>query len=604
MKKKIKVLGIAPYDGLRILMEQAAERREDIELTAVNGNLEEGRDIAKVMGAEYDVILSRANTADLISGVTHLPVVDIGISYYDVLRCLKQAQETGNAFAIIGFHALTSIARSLCELMGESTPIFTMDSTDDTGKILSEIQRQGYQAIVCDTVPYAEAKRIGLTPILLATGMENVNAAFDNAVHQYQNQGLLLDRIAMLQKVIASTDVFTLVMDCEKQPLFTANNLPDSELITERIYQELNPEFPATADFFINSKGNMYSVSCRLLEDRIEPYYVCHVKKTEVPLTYTKYGIRIMDQGQAETEFGTSFYSTTGAARELLGKSEQINQLNSPIMICGERGTGKDIVASLLYSRSRAGHKPLYIINCALINERGWKFVTTSYQSPFMDNDHTIYISNVEALSEEQQVQLLSIMIDTNLHNRNRILLSCSCGYEGQVPHIAMRFINRLSCFVLHLSPLREQIADIRSAAILYLDVLNQQLGKQVTSLLPDALQVLTEYSWPFNLVQFQRVLKEIIMLAPSQHVTADVVLQVLNKESRFVVEQQAEALKPAADQAGNHQQVIDLSQDLGQMTRTIVERVLQQHDGNQSAAAKHLGIGRTTMWRYLNHKE
>lgn len=593
MKNKIKILGIAPYDGLRLLMEQAALERTDVELVAVNGNLGEGRDIAKAMASEYDVILSRANTADMIGAVTHLPVIDIGISYYDVLCCIKQAKETRTPFAITGFHALTSIARSLCELMEEPIEIFSIDSSVNTEEILNEIRKKGYQTIVCDTVPYPHAKLMGLTPILLTTGMENVNAAIDNAVNQYKNQSSYLDRIAMLQRIISGTDVFTLVMNSRGKIQYSANNLPDSELIAEKIYERIQSGYPDTAEFFLNVKGKMYAVSCDFYEELTDPYYVCHITNTHIPMTYTKYGIKMMNRMQAEEDYNLSFYSTTGSAREIQNNIKAVSQAGGPVMICGERGTGKDKAALLLYASSRLSAKPLYMIDCSLLNERNWNFLISNCHSPFMDNGNTICISGIDAFDKEKQNQLLSIITDTNMHIRNSIILSCSCEYGQQIPHAALRFINMLGCYVLHLPSIREQPDGIRAAAILYLDVLNQQLGKQISSLAPAALDLLMEFPWPLNHVQFQRVLKEIIMLSSAPHVSARTVEQVLGKEAKFIIERPGEG--------GGEMAQFDLSRSLNQITREIVMLVLKEHDGNQSAAAKQLGIGRTTMWRYLN---
>lgn len=605
MERRIRVLGIAPYQGLKVLLEQVAAERTDIELTAVEGNLREGQEVARTMAAEYDVIMSRANTADLIGAVTHLPVIDIGISYFDVLRCIRQAKETQTPFAITGFHVLTTIARSLCDLMEYQIEIFTMDDTSDIVAILNDIKKKGYRTIVCDTVPYLDAKLMGLHPILLTTGMENIRKAFDQAVRQYQNQRLHLERITMLNRVISSGSHFTLVMDQDKKILFTANSIPESDLIANKIYLELKPEFPETAEFFVNIKNQMYSVRCDQFRDFQTPYYVCRVKHTSLPVTCTKNGIKLMDRAQAEESFHLSFYSMTEGSRRVQKKVARIKQLDDPVMICGERGTGKDKTACLIYTESRHCQKPLFVINCGLLSERNWKFLMTNYDSPFMGNDSTIYISNIDVLDQEKQRQLLSLMTDTNLHRRNRMIMSCSCMYQAEVPHIAMRFINMLHCFVVHLPPLREQTDSIRPAAVLYLDILNQQLGRQVTSLSPEALRQLETFDWPFNMTQFQRVLKEVVLRTSSHHIAADVVEQVLAKEDKFAVDIRPQHLQAAAltEAESGSRYEIDISRNLGDITKEVIRYVLQQHGGNQSAAAKQLGIGRTTMWRYLNDK-
>ena len=110
MIKKIRILGIAPYKGLATLMKQCALQYPEIEFTAYAGSMEQGLSLAKRYSEHYDVIISRANTAKMISQSVHIPVIDIGIGYYDVLRCIKMAQNTGTKFALLGFQSLTVIA--------------------------------------------------------------------------------------------------------------------------------------------------------------------------------------------------------------------------------------------------------------------------------------------------------------------------------------------------------------------------------------------------------------------------------------------------------------------------------------------------------------
>ena len=81
--KKIRILGIAPYKGLVTLMKQCALQYPEIELTAFAGSMEQGLALARRYSEQYDIIISRANTANMISQAVHIPVIDIGIGYYE-----------------------------------------------------------------------------------------------------------------------------------------------------------------------------------------------------------------------------------------------------------------------------------------------------------------------------------------------------------------------------------------------------------------------------------------------------------------------------------------------------------------------------------------
>ena len=109
---RTRILGIAPYDGMRTAMENAAQAYPNVLLDVQTGDLDEGQAIVQnIPPNTYDCIISRGGTADLIRRVTDLPVVDIQISVYDVLRAIKLAENYTDLYAIVGFPSVTESAQ-------------------------------------------------------------------------------------------------------------------------------------------------------------------------------------------------------------------------------------------------------------------------------------------------------------------------------------------------------------------------------------------------------------------------------------------------------------------------------------------------------------
>ena len=89
----IRILGIAPYEGMRAVMERAAQTYPNVQMDIYTGDLEEGVAVVQRMPPNtYDCIISRGGTAELIRQVTELPVVEIQLSVYDVLSAMKLAE--------------------------------------------------------------------------------------------------------------------------------------------------------------------------------------------------------------------------------------------------------------------------------------------------------------------------------------------------------------------------------------------------------------------------------------------------------------------------------------------------------------------------------
>ena len=106
----------------------------------------------------------------------------------------------------------------------------------------------------------------------------------------------------------------------------------------------------------------------------------------------------------------------------------------------------------------------------------------------------------------------------------------------------------------------------------------------------PEALSLLMSYQWPDNFMQLKRVLAELVMLTSTAYIQQDTVYEAIEKEKRQYVPTTAD--------------FFDYNRSLNEMTREIVKVVLSQCGGNQTLAAKRLGIGRTTLWRYLNEEK
>lgn len=439
--KKIRILGIAPYKGLVTLMKQCALQYPEIELTAFAGSMEQGLAIARRYSEQYDIIISRANTANMISQAVHIPVIDIGIGYYDVLRCIKMAQNTSTKFALLGFQSLTVIAKNLCDLLQIKLDIFSFspENWKDSDRLLDNMKEQDYKTVICD----------------------------------------------------------------------------------------------------------------------------------------------------------------------IISATEQIAPSDTPLMITGEIGTGKDRVACLYYAKSHRCDNPLYVINCALLNDKTWNFMINHYNSPFTDNENTIYISNLDVLSPQRQKQLLSIILDTNLHIRNRLIFSCTQSRDGHLPHAALEYSNTLGCIPLPIKPLREQKNDLVSSASLYIDTLNQNLGRQVVGLSEEAIRLVKDYDYPCNSTQFKRILKKAVLETSTAYISGETIKTILKEESMLFPADHPSHTMPHPHTQDNDTNkpvfALNLDQSLDKISQDIVQHVLTLCDGNQTAAAKRLGISRTTLWRYIN---
>ena len=124
---RVKILVIAPYIGLVKLFEEAAQKFDNIELTAYESDTTKAVSFIKTLSMnDYDIIISRGYTCKMIREACGRHVLDVGISIYDVLRTIRLAQNYNGRFAVVGFHSIIYYAIILKDILRYEFDIFTL----------------------------------------------------------------------------------------------------------------------------------------------------------------------------------------------------------------------------------------------------------------------------------------------------------------------------------------------------------------------------------------------------------------------------------------------------------------------------------------------
>lgn len=589
----VHILGIAPYDGMRTAMERAAETYPDIHLDVFTGDLEEGVAIVKDhLSNSYDCIISRGGTARMIRKVTDIPVIEIRLSVYDVLRTIKLAESYADRYAIVGFSSITEPAHILCDLLRWQIDIITIQDTQQIHATLLNLQQSGYRMVIGDMVTHTVAQEMGMNAFLITSGAESLHTAFEQALSISAGFRRMRLENLFLSRIMSEESETIVVLNEDGELDYAQPVAPQPEMLT--LLQKKRTEIPVhtALRFYHNQHGRLYRVMAQILRIGTAQYYLFHYSTSQIPLRSGKSGLRSFSKSECEHLFHNSFYNLSGALGELENRIGSLAATRQPLMILGEAGTGKEQIARLLYLRSGLSSKPFILVDCALAGEKTWDYLLNHYSSPLNDSGNTVYFQNFEAISQQQGQQLLALILSTDLSNRERLIFSCTCSGIRTMPKTAGRLMQLLGCLPLVLPTLRSREDEIPSLASLYLGSLNLELGKQITGFESRAIDQLRRFSWPDNYTQFKRVIQELAAVTNGYYIRSTTVAEVLSREqSAFTHDGRP---LPADPQA----------QTLNQIIRSAIEQALADNGGNQTAAAKQLGIGRSTLWRHLNESE
>lgn len=594
VETKTRILGIAPYEGMYTAMERAALVYPNIQLDVYTGDLDEGVAIVQRMPPNtYDCIISRGGTAALIRQVTDLPVVEIQISVYDVLSAMKLAENYSSRYAIVGFPSITEPAHTLCNLLGYDLEIRTVHSGEEARDVLEKLKAEGCRMVVCDMVTHTSARQLGLDAFLITSGVESLHGAIDQALNISLWFGRLRQENTFLRSITQDQNGRVVVLDASGNLFYSSPTEPPAEL-TEILKSHLR-EVPANSSlkFYYTERHSLYSITAQTLMMDTQKYFLFYCVPSRIPLHTHQTGIRTMNKGECEYLFMNSFYSISGAMGILDGEIQTLAGVRQPVMIKGEPGTGKEQIARYLYLHSPLVNKPFVLINCELMNDKSWDFLLQHYNSPLNGTGNTIYFQNLEIMPENRITELMAAIQETGLSRRVRLLFSFVCRDGEAVPAIIQKFTAKLGCLSLNLPSLRSRSDEIPSLASLYLSSLNFELGRQISGFEPRAIEMLQQYDWPNNYTQFKHLLQTLATLTASSYIRSSVVAEQLAKERSL--RRPSLPASPAISTG---------SRTLEEIIEEVIQQAVADNSGNRAAAARQLGISRTTLWRYLNKGE
>ncbi|MCD8018379.1 MAG: PrpR N-terminal domain-containing protein, partial [Clostridiales bacterium] len=230
MKRSVtRILGIAPYEGLRIAMIKAVREYPQIRMDVYTGDLINGVEIVhNLESEEYDIIISRGGTAEMIAKTTQIPVISIQISVYDVLRAIKMAENYSRRYAIVGFASVTKAAYTLCDLLQYHLDIITIQAENEIPDIMKQLKESGYHMIISDVISHTTAREMGLDAFLITSGTESIQQAFNRALSVSDDFYALRHENLLLRAACQDEEVKTVIMDEEGNVHYAKQTRPEN----------------------------------------------------------------------------------------------------------------------------------------------------------------------------------------------------------------------------------------------------------------------------------------------------------------------------------------------------------------------------------------
>lgn len=589
-----KILGIAPYEELRHSMENVGSYFSNISLNTYTGDLHEGKNLAlEMIHNDYDIVISRGGTADLIRKNISIPVIDVSISVYDILGAIKLAKNYTSKFAIVGYSSITETAHLICDILDYSVEIYTIDDSSDHLGLLKSLEKKGIELVLCDAITNKLALEISLNTILITSGSESIKRTYEQAIELNMHLQKLKLQNNLLTEAIEKFKTDCLILSSQFELIYSSlDSETNASIYNYLLNKKETTSFTESHTFYHSVNNTVYNLKVNRSNKKNDIFYIVIVQKSVTPIMNSKFGVTYEDKSEVEKKLNNNLYKNPIITDDINNKIKQMNSNNSPIILLGERGTGKDIVSQCVFTSQKNNNHTLVAINSYLLNDAMWKHLLNTNNGPFLEYGNTIQFNHFDKISHENFEKLLTIIEYTNLHVNNRLIFICEKTPEGRTSEFYKELMSRMNSISFLLPPLRERRNELSAILTMFLNKVNIENNKDIVGYEPSALTALSQYNWPGNFKQLKQVLTQLVYLAKSLYITSNTVNSILGKQ------QMVENMSNSEDGMNI---LFNNSKTLHEFNLDIIQLVLDYHNGNQTLAAEQLGISRTTLWRYLN---
>ena len=307
--------------------------------------------------------------------------------------------------------------------------------------------------------------------------------------------------------------------------------------------------------------------------------------------------------------------------KNVIGRTPQMFQVyktiakvadtKSTVLLCGERGTGKELIARSVHYNSQRSNRPFIPVDCASLVEtlieselfghvRGaFTGASSAKRGLFEESDGgTLFLDEVGNLSLPMQSKLLRFLQEHEIKRVGgtesikvdvRVIAAANQPLEPLVKNGKFRedLFDRLNVVTITLPPLRERKEDIPLLANHFLQKFSEENHKNISHISPEALEILLQYSWPGNVRELEHTIERAVIFSTHPMILPEDFSRKMSEEVKGV-----EIPMP------------EKTLSLKEIEKRYVLKVLKETGGNKKKASEILGIDRATLYRILEKED
>ena len=337
--------------------------------------------------------------------------------------------------------------------------------------------------------------------------------------------------------------------------------------------------------------------------------------------------LQLVDKKQGRDECSLKIIGHSPQMQEIFDLLPVLAQTDASILITGQTGTGKDMLAEVIHQRSKRSRHPFIKVNCgalpeSLLESELFGHVRGAFTGAVKDKpgifrlaqEGTIFLTEIGDLPLPLQVKLLSVLDDKEFfpvggsHKVKvdvRVIAATHRSLRELVSHGKFRedLFYRLNVLRLYLPAVKDRDGDIRLLLDHFFREISAGLNKKIKGFSPKAIEILTSYSYPGNVRELRNIVEYAVNICQGKQVRPDNLPKYMFNPLPKI-EKTAKAAEQHFESSMNVSMPVSVSSrqaGWSDIERELILDALKKSRGNRSEAAKMLGWGRTTLWRKIN---
>jgi transcriptional regulator with PAS, ATPase and Fis domain len=626
---KPRIIVTSPNSEFSKLVQQVSDEK-NIKVKIIEAILEEAAAMVSeaVANDDYDVVVSRSRTAVALRQVVDIPVVTSEFSDFDLLLPLWEAKKRGNKIAYFD-STNNKIYKSeeFIDILGVNVQQYDYKTNEQLRENLKKAYQDGIDVVVsCSDFAKNIAITLGMQALVVSGSCRSVEQNLLRAEEIVSIRKKDKEYYRRLSSMVQSVDEGVVCVDQQKNILLINDYVLNLLNIRKKEIQENTPisENKYLSNLLDIPKGNdnifkvneIEVVANRVsVEDKNEYFGEIFTFKKLSQLQQLEQKIRTESykKGLVARFTFDNIITHDSTMRDIIKKAQSFSGVDATLLIIGESGCGKEMLAQGVHRASTRSNGPFVAINCAalpkdLLESEMFGYEEGSFTGARrggkiglfeLAHKGTIFLDEIGSIPKELQARLLRVLQekvvmriggDSVIPVDVRCIAATNENLQEAIKRGDFRhdLYFRINVLKLKVPPLRERRKDILLLTDFFLANYNALFGKHIKRIPKVIIDWMESYSWPGNVRELENFIERIVVLANQNDLDQKWALQLISEADEGII-------LNSNDKIG-----IQLG-TLEEMEEQMISAAADIYGTSKSDLAKLLGISRTTLWKKLN---